>query len=1653
MKTFIYIICLLGISGNLFAQNIINLNDNAVVNQQYNNKMQAMFAQMNLDLVPSGVLFDRGISFIDLKPYNGQLSDTNETTNITFGLAYASLMNMSVKSETSLPNPEVYRQVMDKQNHFSDTILIAGLHQVYHSIDTLAIQNDLLNLQGDNLIDVPNRTSSPYNKQELFLLGTNVTDVKSNILNIVVDSDLFFNNSGKTIRNLEVDMDNGKGFVKGKLNTSFKTSYSAAGKKHLKFKITYTDNSVYYSHFKIYTEGPSKKSGAVAPDITQYITPLQGPNGFKDGRGGGHIHVFLSCGHSQIVKPFIWAEGYNPIIGNIDIGITKEDVLDRLSHNEAIIGGLKLREYLEENGYDIIVLDYDNGADYLSRTAEFIAKSIRWVNARKHSGGSYEKNILLGQSMGGVCAMYALKSMETITNEDHEVGSFIIFDSPIQGANIPLSAQAGLLSIASMPVNIPYSSSGGILKDYVSILDDAVDLLNLPASRGMIKYMASQHPLMEPQLCNTFYNYLHNVLGGMPTDCEVYAITNGSNKGVNGAQEYLPGDTLIGVNTSAIGVATTLIGNYISGIDTSQVGGVTLTPKVLSTASMIMWVLDVNVSTNILMYAIPSNLNDDVFIGEISLNPWWSSPILYLNNHWVLSSSLPEIDNAPGGFAGAFENLPLSIPTSLSSSLAVRTFKMNTWCFTPTMSVLNYHGPYTDNRFHSLMHNFENNTAEISANSLSGIDNYLSNSSTVSTADGVFQNTAHTWFTNEQAGYMLYILVGKDLLGNLSQLNTGNSYNYGKVALTPYHVYHHNNSSLTLRTDPVLDHDLTVQNSILGVNRSVDIGLTTVPNSNNLGVPPINSSFTMQLGHNCDEDDPITLRLERDGVLMIGDTHLRTGNVVVNDHHRIVVENGGTLIIEENSSLFLNEDANLILKSGAKLINRGVIMLNGNSKVIYEENVNFIMDKEASEFVFNGGAVYLQKNALFTFTHANSPQAGNIIVKENAKFYADESNCEVLIQGKGINHDIVLINANKILEFVNPSNFNKVSFTMASTKFKNGSKILVPCEFHALKAKFSNVSATVDTKLVVSDDCQLVGCDFNDVNVEANYNSMINLHHFKSVNSEFDFSALSGNVISIVGGSYFLYHSTFNLQNQQVSTHAVQSLYCTAASSIIKCTFNKGNGVYDYGNNDLSVTSSNFLNQDKSLVKDGGVLNMKCNGFASITTPVTLENYARLNAGVYLNQGYNKFQNTQSSSLIFNYSSLPSLYEGYNDFSKGTNNNYFEGDILLTTAFVPYFMNAGKNGWGAGIVPNQNNFSLYFGSLPSLSTFLVSSHSPMTGYCNQFSPGDIIADPVGPGDNSTSLIIPGFNGGDPISVKEILSMAVSLNEDNDSIYGNNFQSMHVLHQVIKYDFRKTRLSNNQTADIVGEVVREMQSTFKSAINRNQIQSDLNVSSFQPMVQQYVDGLNLMSSYLVGSNNNASMFLNELNKVQLYLSINHPKIALSILNNTEYCGLNALDQKIVNFNKFGINEYLSKEAFGYKAFLTDSVFTDSTGFKTSLSNELNYYTFNSIINSVEDIDFRNNCGPHQKSNILNKDLSFNLYPNPSNEIVKIEYFINSEEQGKFMIYNLNGKTLLEIILMSDLRQESIDLNKISSGLYLYKFMVNEEVVKAGKFIKN
>ncbi|EMY3554183.1 T9SS type A sorting domain-containing protein [Flavobacterium psychrophilum] len=94
-------------------------------------------------------------------------------------------------------------------------------------------------------------------------------------------------------------------------------------------------------------------------------------------------------------------------------------------------------------GFDVTLVNFPNGADYVERNAMALVSLLSRENAKLATNGSTEKISIIGPSMGGLVSRYALAYMEK-NGINHNTKLWVSFDSPHLGANIPIGAQENL---------------------------------------------------------------------------------------------------------------------------------------------------------------------------------------------------------------------------------------------------------------------------------------------------------------------------------------------------------------------------------------------------------------------------------------------------------------------------------------------------------------------------------------------------------------------------------------------------------------------------------------------------------------------------------------------------------------------------------------------------------------------------------------------------------------------------------------------------------------------------------------------------------------------------------------------------------------------------------------------------------------------------------------------------------------------------------------------------------------------------------------------------------------------------------------------------------------------------------------------------------
>ncbi len=254
-----------------------------------------------------------------------------------------------------------------------------------------------------------------------------------------------------------------------------------------------------------------------APDDTLEITATESHLGIF---GTGRAYVLLAPGHATLENPILVVEGFD-----LDNSMLWDDLYTQLNQQGLV-------ESLGTRGFDAVVLDFTDATDYIQRNAFVFTELLRQVEQSIAPGQSVA---VVGASMGGLVGRYGLAWLEA-NAVPHRVRTFVSFDAPQRGANIPLGLQHWVEFFAGQ------SADAALFRD----------ILNTPAARQMLVYQfgstSGQSAAADP-LHAALQGELA-ALGGYPALPRLVAFSNGAGNGVG--QGYSAGAQLVDYDFSNV---------------------------------------------------------------------------------------------------------------------------------------------------------------------------------------------------------------------------------------------------------------------------------------------------------------------------------------------------------------------------------------------------------------------------------------------------------------------------------------------------------------------------------------------------------------------------------------------------------------------------------------------------------------------------------------------------------------------------------------------------------------------------------------------------------------------------------------------------------------------------------------------------------------------------------------------------------------------------------------------------------------------------------------------------------------------------------------------------------------------------------------------
>lgn len=454
--------------------------------------------------------------------------------------------------------------------------VLYGRGQKFKRSSILSGQIEIDSLTGKLKID---QIDEHIEQRDVFLSAPFVQRFYEPDLKILISDSFFFSNSGFTLREVQLRL-NGGLFVPVKLNHVMQLPLSK-GTNLIQFQYTLSNGEVYYSASELFFENGEESFGNdVIRDFNIgddkhniYTTPYRGT---ETGEPlGAYIEVVpgLTNGvpNTCIKRPIIFVEGidfgykdhatgcYGGKCGSMGLRDLLRGAIfhpyekkadNAYEHWEPIVKAPQLIAELRNNGYDLIYLDFHNGADFMENNAMLLAELIRRVNFIKCSN---EEIVIIGASMGGQISRFALSYMEKMQTP-HCVRNFVAFDSPNQGANIPLGLQH-------------------FLKYYKGKLPKIRDQFSRKINRAASRQLLQAHCLSMDgggeHGDRVAFTASLDQLGGYPQLCRKIALLNGSiNKvdlGHAAGEELLKMNPYLGkLNFDILEISATVWSTYAS---------------------------------------------------------------------------------------------------------------------------------------------------------------------------------------------------------------------------------------------------------------------------------------------------------------------------------------------------------------------------------------------------------------------------------------------------------------------------------------------------------------------------------------------------------------------------------------------------------------------------------------------------------------------------------------------------------------------------------------------------------------------------------------------------------------------------------------------------------------------------------------------------------------------------------------------------------------------------------------------------------------------------------------------------------------------------------------------------------------------------------
>lgn len=513
-------------------------------------------SQLEMEDVETGILYDAGYTPVDFRNFDGSYNCAYSSDISVFYSILKGVKSCVVSNSVLVPVADTVMSHMSNYLAANHRVPVGIAVYDYNQIAPNAITSGSLGFQVvDNEIMLENvelpdgSYANPYVDSTLVAFSPYVNVVPRSV---TYDFSSLFHYTNRTINAIYFDAGKNTGFQQITTNGTYSVTYTTPSVKTIKVKVVLDGNEQLYakSTVRVIDEssftGGNNNTDPFSWDVQTFTSEIESDGVYPIAT----ISIRYANGSSFSKQPLIVAEGFDPI--SDPLGLFLDDNVKR-GHGVNNIQTFykKVRDYSGIGDYDIIYVDWFNSTCSIQSNADILKQVIIWVNNNKPAGLS---NILIGQSMGGLIARYALRQMEQDW-QYHEVSTFVSDDSPHLGANIPL----GFMYLAQWCFDtIGFAGIGSVLGTFETLVmllepvlnntnyallyrDELMRIRNGTSVKQMIKYYVNPLFSIDTYQYDSFQQVLRSI--GFPRGGTGQGILNLclSNGGINNyVQDNLP---------------------------------------------------------------------------------------------------------------------------------------------------------------------------------------------------------------------------------------------------------------------------------------------------------------------------------------------------------------------------------------------------------------------------------------------------------------------------------------------------------------------------------------------------------------------------------------------------------------------------------------------------------------------------------------------------------------------------------------------------------------------------------------------------------------------------------------------------------------------------------------------------------------------------------------------------------------------------------------------------------------------------------------------------------------------------------------------------------------------------------------------------------